>query len=84
MGRRFRQKLFEVFQQVRCAVEKLCDLGIHILDWFGFALVCLQDFEELLVNLRRTGEAVLQGSLLLVVPLHTRRPIRALTFILFT
>lgn len=60
-------------------MKKLCDLGINILNGFGFALVCLQNFKKLLVNFWGACEAILDWSAQNILERRQR-----LTFILFT
>ena len=40
-------------------MEKLCDLGINILNGFGFPLVRLQNLKKLLVNFWGACEPIL-------------------------
>jgi hypothetical protein len=53
------KKLFKVFQEVWSSVEQLSNLRVHILDGLGLPLVGLQNLKELLVDLWRAGETVL-------------------------
>jgi hypothetical protein len=59
VGRRFRQELLEIFQEIRSSVEKLSNLSVDVLDRLGLSLVGLQDLKELLVNLWGGRETVL-------------------------
>jgi hypothetical protein len=54
------KKLFEILEQIWSGVEKQCNLSINILDGFLLALVRLQNFQKLFVNLRFVLEAVLR------------------------
>lgn len=60
LSSRLWEELFEIFQQVRCGLKQARDLSIHILDRLGLALVSLQYFEELLVDIWLRGEAILK------------------------
>lgn len=71
MCSRLRKELLEVFQEIRRCVEQLRDLPIHVLDGLGLPLVRLQDLQELLVDLRGAGEAVLND---IVSHFHIRFP----------
>jgi hypothetical protein len=55
----FGKKLFEVFEKIGRRVEKARDLRVDVLDRFLFALVCLENFQELLVDLGFILETVL-------------------------
>lgn len=44
------QELLEVFEEVWRSLEEMRDLRIDVLYGFGLALVGLEDFEELLVD----------------------------------
>jgi hypothetical protein len=52
--------LLEVFKEVRGAVEEPGNLAVNVLNWLGFALIGLQDFEELFVNVWMGGKSVLR------------------------
>jgi hypothetical protein len=56
---RLGEKLLEVFEKIGRRVEKAGDLRIDVLDRFLLALVCLENFEELLVDFGFILEAVL-------------------------
>lgn len=57
--RRFWEKLFEITEKIRSSLEEVGDLAVHVLDGLRFALVSLQDFQKLLVNIRLRGKSVL-------------------------
>lgn len=40
-------------------MEKACNLGVHVLNWLLLALVCLENFQELLVYLGFILETIL-------------------------
>ena len=61
--RRFWQELFEVFEQIRGSVKKLCDLSINVLDRFRLSFVGLQDVKKLLVRLGLLDKAILQRGM---------------------
>jgi hypothetical protein len=56
---RLGEKLFEIFEEVGGRVEKTCDLRVNVLDRFLFALVCLENFQELLVDFGFVLETIL-------------------------
>lgn len=56
------QKLFEVIKKVWGLFEENRNLGINVLDGFRFSLVCLEDFEKLLVDFRGIGEPHLDDT----------------------
>lgn len=60
MGSGFGEELFEILQEVGCAVEQARNLGVNLLYGLLLSLVCLEDFEELLVDFGLILEAVLQ------------------------
>jgi hypothetical protein len=55
--------LLEVFKQVRSRMEEASDLRVDVLDRLLLALVCLKDFQELLVDLGFVLEAILAKEL---------------------
>ena len=55
----FGEKLFKVLEKVGGRVEKARHLRVDVLDRFLFALVCLENFQELLVDLGFILETVL-------------------------
>jgi hypothetical protein len=59
---RLGEKLLEVFEKIRGGVEEAGDLRIDVLDGFLLALICLENFEELLVDFGFILEAVLGGA----------------------
>jgi len=79
---RFWQELLEVSEEIRRGLEKMSDLTVHVLDWLRLALVSLEDFEELLVNVRLRGKSVLPGKLAVETQLLLVK--EKLTLILFT
>jgi hypothetical protein len=56
---RFRKELLKVFQQVCRRLEESSNLGIDVLNGLRLALICLQDFKKLLVNIGLSSEAIL-------------------------
>lgn len=59
LGSRLGQKLLEVFKKIWCSIEEECDLRVDVLNRFGFALIRLQDFQELLVDFWPLLKAIL-------------------------
>ena len=59
----FWEELFEVFKQIRSSVEEMRDLRVDILYWLRFALIGLQNLEELFVDLWSILESVLPNKL---------------------
>lgn len=57
----FWQELLEVFQEIGSRLEEVSDLIVDVLNWFRFALVSLQDFKELFVDVWMCRKAVLCG-----------------------
>jgi len=51
--------LLEVFEEVGRAVEQMSDLAVNVLDRLRFALISLQDFKELFVDVWMSCEAIL-------------------------
>jgi hypothetical protein len=51
--------LLEVFKKIRCRVEKSGDLRVDVLNGFLLSLIRLEDFKELLVDLRFVLKSVL-------------------------
>lgn len=74
-GRGFRKELFEVLEKIRRRVEEDCDLSVDILYRFRLSLVCLEYFEELFVNFRGIGEAVLQTETNIAVRISSERSV---------
>lgn len=59
LGSRLWQELLEVLEKIRRSVEEECDLRINVLDGFGFPLIRLQNFQELLIDFGPILEAIL-------------------------
>jgi hypothetical protein len=59
LSSRFWQKLLEIFQQIWSATEQVGDLRIYVLNRLRLALVCLEDFEKLFVNIWLLGKPIL-------------------------
>lgn len=59
MSCRLGQKLFKVFEQVGRSVEKVSHLSVNVLNWLGLSLIRLQNFKELLVDVRLLCKSVL-------------------------
>lgn len=59
MSRRFGQELFEVLKQIWSITKQLRDLSVDVLDGLGFPLVCLENLQELFINLRLPRVALL-------------------------
>ena len=58
-GGGFGEELLEVFEEVGRCLEETGYLCVDVLDGLAFALVGLQDLEELLVDVWLLGEAIL-------------------------
>ena len=54
-----RQELLEIVQEIRCAFKESRDLRIDFLNRTLFALIRLQNFEEVLVNVGFISKASL-------------------------
>ncbi len=59
---RLGEELFEIFKQVWCLIEQKSDLRVNFLNGLRLALVCLQDLQELLIDVWLTGISCLQKS----------------------